>query len=51
MVLDSLLSVDSLSSACVKSLELADMRFILSVPLYDCQRAATILKIEASHIT
>ena len=33
MAVHSLKSVESLSSACVNSLELAEMRFILFVPL------------------
>ena len=33
MAVNSLISVESLSSACVNCLEFADMRFILSVPL------------------
>ena len=39
-----------LSSACVNSLELAMIRFILFVHLSDCNSAAPIPKFEASHI-
>ena len=31
---------ESLSSACVNSLEFAEMRFILIIPLWDCNNAA-----------
>ena len=46
----SLIKAESLSSACVNSLEFAEIRFILFVPLCDCKNAASILKLEASHI-
>ena len=36
----SLISVESLSSACVNSLEIAEISFILFVPLCDCNKAA-----------
>ena len=45
----SLISVESLSSACVYSLEFAEIRFILFVPLCDCNNAAPMPKFEASH--
>ena len=38
------------SSACVKSLEFADIRFILFVTLCDCKSAVPTPKLEASHI-
>ena len=40
MAKHSLTSVESLSSACVKSLEFAEIRFILFVLLRDCKSAA-----------
>ena len=45
----SLMSVDCLSSACVNSLEIAEIRFILFVPLCVCNNAAPMPKLEASH--
>ena len=44
------ISVESLSSACVKNLAFADIRFILIVPLCDCKSAAPIPKFEGSHM-
>ena len=44
-----LMSVESLSSACVNSLDFAEIRFIWFVPLCDCNDAAPIPKLEASH--
>ena len=38
------------SSACLKSLQFKEIRFILFVPLCDCNNAAPISKLEASHI-
>ena len=46
----SLISVENLSSACLNSLEIAEIRFILFVPLCDCNNAAPMPKFEASHI-
>ena len=46
----SLINVESLSSACVNSLEFAEIRFILFVPLCDCSNAAPMPKFEASHM-
>ena len=45
-----LISVESLSSACVNSLDFAEIRFIWFVPLCDCHNAAPIPKLEASHM-
>ena len=42
--------VESRSSACVNKREFADLRFILFVPLCDCNTAAPMPKFEASHI-
>ena len=50
MAVHSLIRVESLSSASVNSLEFAEMRFFLFVPLWDCNNAASVLKIEASHM-
>ena len=50
MAVHSLISVECLGSACVNSLEIAEMRFILSVPLCECNNAAPIPKLKASHI-
>ena len=46
----SLIRAENLSSACVKSLQFADIRFTLFVPLFDCKSAATIPKLEGSHM-
>ena len=46
----SLLRVESRSSACVNKREVADMRFILFVPLCDCNNAAPMPNFQASHI-
>ena len=46
----SLISVESLSLTCVNSLELAKIKFILFVPLGDCNNSAPMPKFEASHI-
>ena len=46
----SLISVESPSSACLNSLEFAEIRIILFVPLCDCNNAALIPSFEASHI-
>ena len=46
----SLISVESRNSACVKSHEFADIKFILFVPLCGCSSAAPMPKFEASHI-
>ena len=46
----SLIRVESLGSACVNSLEFAEMRFILFVPLRDCNNAVPMSKLKASHI-
>ena len=46
----SLISVESLSSACVDILEFAEIRFILFVPLCDGNNASPMPKFEASHI-
>ena len=45
-----LISVESLSSDCVNSLEFAEIRFILFVPLCDCSNAAPMPKLEASQM-
>ena len=45
-----LISAENLSSTCVKSLQFADIRFILFVPVFDCKKAATIPKLEGSHM-
>ena len=45
----SLRGVENLSSACVNSLEFAEIRFILFVVLCDCKNALPIPKIEASY--
>ena len=42
--------VESQSSACEKSLEFAEIRFTLFVPLCDCNNAAPIPKIVVSII-
>ena len=46
----SFFRVWSRSSAGVKKQEIADMRFILFVPLCDCNNAAPMPKFEASHL-
>ena len=46
----SVISVEIRNSACVKSREFADIKFILFVPLCDCSSAAPMPKFEASHI-
>ena len=46
----SLINVESLSSACVNSLEFSEIRFILFVLLCDCKNAAPMPTFEASHI-
>ena len=38
MAVHSLINVESLSSACVRSLEFAGFRFILLVPWCDCKK-------------
>ena len=48
LAVNSLVSVES--SACVKSLEITDIRFILLVPLCDCKSAAPFPKFETSHM-
>ena len=50
MAMHSLKRVESRSSACKNKREFADMRFILFVPLCDCNNAAPMPKFEASHI-
>ena len=44
------ISVESLSSACVNSLELAEIKFTLFVPLWDCNNAAPMPNFESSHM-
>ena len=44
MALHSLISVEKLNSDCVNSLEFAEIRFILLVPLCDCNNAAPMPK-------
>ena len=46
----SLISVESLSSACVNSLYFAEISFVLCVPLCDCNKAASIPMLKASYI-
>ena len=46
----SLISVENLSSACVNSLEFAEVSFFSSVPLCDCNNAAPMPTFEASLI-
>ena len=50
LAVHSFISVESLSSAFVNSLEFAEIRFILFVPLCDCNTAARKPIFEASHI-
>ena len=40
IALHSLIRVESRNSACVNRREFADIRFILFVPLWDCNNAA-----------
>ena len=49
MAVHSLIRVESRSSAWVNKREFADIRFILFVPLCDCNNAAPMPKFEASH--
>ena len=42
MAVHSLIRVESLNSACVNSLEFAEMILILFVPFWDCNNAAPI---------
>ena len=46
----SLNRVESRNSACVYKREFADIRIILIVPLWDCNNAAPMPKLEALHI-
>ena len=46
----SLIRVESRNLACVNRREIADIRFILFVPLWDCSNAAPMPKFEVSHI-
>ena len=46
----SLISIETLSSACVNNLEFAEIRLILFVPLCDCSNAAPMPKFEESHM-
>ena len=46
----SLIKEESLSSACVNSIEFAETKFNLFVPLRDCNNAEPMQKLEASHI-
>ena len=48
--LQSLIRVERRNSACVNRREFADIRFILFVPLWDCNHAAPMPNIEAWHI-
>ena len=50
MAVHSLIRVESLSSACVNSLEFAEMNFFLFVLLWDCNNAAPMPKFNASHM-
>ena len=50
LILHSPISVESLKSACVNSLDFAEIRFVLFVPLCDCKNAAPMQKFEASRI-
>ena len=43
----SLISVESLSLVCVNSLEFVEMRFVLFIPLCDCNNSASMPKFEA----
>ena len=44
MALHSLMSVESLSSACVDNFKFAEIRLISFVPLCDCNNAAPMQK-------
>ena len=46
----SLIRVESRNFACVNRREFSDIRFILFVPMWDCNNAAPMPKFEASHI-
>ena len=46
----SLMSVESLSSACANNPKFVEIRFVLFLPLCDCNKAAPIPKFEVSHI-
>ena len=50
LAVHSLISVESLSSACVNSLEFAETRFTLFLPQCNCSNAAPMPKFKASHI-
>ena len=50
MAVHSLIRIKSLSSACVNSLEFAEMGFILFVPFWDCNNAAPMPNLEASQM-
>ena len=50
MAVCSLIRVENLNSACLKSLKFADQRFILLLLLGDCRSAAPIPKLGALHI-
>ena len=50
IALHSLIKVEILSLACVSSLDFAEIRFILFVPLWYCKNAVPIPKFEASHM-
>ena len=49
-VVPSLKSVESVSSACVISLEFVEMRYFLFVPLCDCNNNAPMSDFQASQI-
>ena len=49
IAVNSLMSVESLSSTFVNNLEIEEIRFLLLEPLCDCNSAAPILKFEPSH--
>ena len=50
IALNFLITAGSVNSACVKTLEFADIIFILFVSLCDCRSAAPISMLEALHI-
>ena len=50
IAVQSLISVETQSSACVNILEIAEIRIILFVALCDCNNAAPMPKFEALHI-
>ena len=50
MIVQHLIRVENLSSACVMGLAFADFRFIFFVPLCDCRSAAATPQLEASHL-